>query len=138
LDWNDAAMAQAYALRRLAERFPTSAEASLSAADRRTLRGIARENTAALADVAARMRRTLEPVLTALGGQAASRAPAPEAWQPAAEDLLQTAQRVERRLTVMLGVAPADGAGFSASDLLGDLGHLQDDIAQCQRLLAQE
>jgi hypothetical protein len=138
LDWNDAAMAQAYALRRLAERFPTPAEASLSAADRRTLRGIARENTAALADVAARMRRTLEPVLTALGGQAASRAPAPEAWQPAAEDLLQTAQRVERRLTVMLGVAPADGAGFSASDLLGDLGHLQDDIAQCQRLLAQE
>ncbi len=138
LDWNDAAMARAYALRRLAERFPASAEASLSAADRRTLREMAREHAAALAGIAAKMTRTLEPVLTALGGQNATRTPAPEPWQPAAEDLLRTAQRVERRLSAMLGAAAADGAAFSPSELLGDLGRLEDDIARCQRLLAQE
>jgi hypothetical protein len=54
---------------------------------------------------------------------------APEAWQPAAGDLVRTAQRVERSLSVILGAAPTDGTAFSPSELLGDLGHLEDDIA---------
>jgi len=139
LDWNDAAMARAYALRRLAERFPASAEATFSPEDRRILRQMARENAAALAGLAARMNRTLAPVLAALGGQtAAPSPPAADAWQPVAEDLLLTAKRVERRLSILLGAAPSDGAAFSPSDFLGDLNRLQYDIARCQRLLGQE
>jgi hypothetical protein len=139
LDWNDSAMARAYALRRLAERFPASVEASFSPEDRHILRQMARENAAALAGLAARMNRTLNPVLVALGGQtAAPSPPAADAWQPAAEDLLLTAKRVERRLSILLGAAPSDGAPFSPSDFLGDLSRLQYDIARCQRLLGQE
>jgi len=139
LDENDAAMAQAYALRRLAQRFPASTEASFRTADRQALRAIARQNAAALAAVASKMDAALEPVLLALGGQVSSAPTASaNAWQPEAEDLLLTAQRVERRLSVMLGAAPSDGTAFSPSDFLADLRHLQDDIAYCQRLLAQE
>ncbi len=139
LDWSDAAMAQAYALRRLAERFPASAEASFSQADRQTLRELARENVATMAGITAKMSRTLEPVLTAMGGQAgAGPAAPPDAWQPAAEDLVATAQRVERRLSVMLGAAPSDGGAFTPSDLSSDLKLWEDDIAICQRLLARE
>ena len=139
LDWSDAAMARTYALRRLAERFPASSEAAFSPADRHALRQIARENAAVLADLAGRMSRTLKPVLTGLGGQTATPSPlVVDAWQPAAEDLVLTAQRVERRLSVMLGAAPADGAAFPASALLADLDRLQSDIVICQRLLGQE
>ncbi len=139
LDWSDAAMARAYALRRLAERFPAPTEAAFSPADRHALRQIARENAAALADLAGRMSRTLKPVLTGLGGQTATPSPlVADAWQPAAEDLVLTAQRVERRLSVMLGAAPADGTAFPTSGLLGDLDRLQSDIIICQRLLGQE
>ena len=139
LDWNDQAMAQAYALRRLAERFPASTEASFSPADRRALRRIARDNATALDGVTAKMVRTLDPVLAALGGQAApSNAPAALAWQTAAEDLLATAQRVERRLSVTLGAASSADAPFSPADLRADLKRLQDDLGECRRLLAQE
>jgi hypothetical protein len=123
----------------LAERFPAAAEASFSPADRRALREMARQNASALAGVVAKMSRTLEPVLTAMGGQApAGHASTPSAWQPAAEDLLTTAHLVERRLSVMLGAAPADGTAFSPSEFLGDLRHLENDIGHCQRLLAQD
>ncbi len=138
LDWNDQAMAQAYALGRLAERFPVSGEAGLSGPDRRALRQIARENAATLADVVAKMARTLDPVLAGLGAPAGTPSPAPDAWQPASDDLLQAARRVERRLSVMLGAAPGDGTPFSAADLRGDLKRLADDVANCRRLLAQE
>jgi len=77
-------------------------------------------------------------VLAALGGRSGHRPQPAEAWQPAAEDLLVTAQHVELQLSVMLGVAPADGSTFSASQLLADLAHLDDDIARCQSLLALE
>ena len=138
LDWSDAALERAYALRRLAERFPASAEASFSPADRRVLRQIAREHADALADLASKMTRTLDPVLAALGGKSAGTLATLGAWQPAAEDLLRTGQRVERQLSILLGAAPPDGAAFSASGLRADLGRLEADIAICQRLLAQE
>jgi len=139
LDWSDAAMAQVYALRRLAQRFPAPVEATFSATDRHTLRNIARQNAAELASTTAKMVRTLDPVLIALGSQpsTASLAP-PSSWQATTEELLETAQRVERRLSVMLGVAPAEGAAFSTTDFSADLARLEADIANCQRLLAQE
>jgi hypothetical protein len=139
LDWDDQATAQAYALRRLAERFPASDEARLSAPDRRALRQLASQNATTLADLAGKMVRTLDPVLAALGAPAAGPpSNTPDGWQPASEDLLQTARRVERRLSVMLGAAPADGTPFSAADLRADLKRLSDDAANCRRLLGQE
>jgi len=138
LDWSDAAMAQAYALRRLAERFPAATEAAFNSADRRALRQLAREHARALAGLTGKMTRTLDPVLTALGGAAASSAAGSAEWQPAAEDLLRTATRVERQLSLLLGAAPPDGATFSATAMRADLTRLEDDIAICQRLLAQE
>jgi len=47
LNWNDSAMAHAYALRLLAQQFPT--DDSMNDRDRATLRGLARDHLAALA-----------------------------------------------------------------------------------------
>lgn len=145
LDWNEAAMARAYALRALSQRFPAESEAALDPAERRALRAMAREHAAAFAQQSAAIGRTLAPVLTALGGSAGSAAPAPAAstWQAASEQLFRDSRRVEVLLSVLLGVAPGIPSGSGPvdrlpSDLLASMSQLRIDLDQCQRLLSSE
>ena len=121
LDLSEPMMARVYALRRLAEQIPVDAEPELSAQDRQLLRSLRQEHTESLRSQAAQIDRLLRPVLEPVSG-----APRPEpdgttfpvgwqpAWQPATEQLFQTARRVEKQLAVLFGAA----AGEAASDRL--------------------
>jgi hypothetical protein len=140
LDWNDAAMARAYALRGLAQRFPADSEAAMSPNDSRALRELALEHTAAMEGQVGSLQRAVVPLLISLGGSSPSR-PAANAvyWQPAAEDLFRASRRVELLLTTLLGVTPGDTPSADLpSQLLKALEELRADLDRCKRLLAQE
>ena len=137
LDWTDAAMTRAYALRRLAQQFPPAAADAMRVEDRRTLQALGREHLAVLQNNLAKIQTTVNPVLKSIGGTAGpGEAPAQNAsWQPAAEQMLASARRVETLLAVVLGVSNGTAAD-APSQLLTALGQLDGDIAQCQRLLS--
>lgn len=140
LDGSDAVMSRAYALRRLAQQFPPDVERQLSAEGRRQLRDLGREHVAALARQSGEMDAALSRILAALGG-----APPGEvrlesaAWQPASEELLSAARRVETVLAVLLGMAPPDNpADHTPSQLLAALAQLRASQEHCQRLLSYD
>jgi hypothetical protein len=144
LDWTDAAMARAYALRRLAQEFGPASERQMRAGDRRTLHALAREYLTAFDEERTRIDATLRPILTALPAAPAVGASGPDgslraaavAWQPAAEELLSTARRVETLLAVVLGVAPGDRTTDNAAQqLMAGMSQLTTSIEHCQRLL---
>ena len=140
LDFNEAAMARAYALRALAQRFPAGEDTALSAPDRRVLKDLALSHATVLARDAGILQRTLAPVLASLGGSPAQVRPVstPAAWQPAAEDLFRASRRVEVLLSVMLGVTPGDNPTERLpSDLLSAMNDLRVSLQACQKLLAQ-
>jgi hypothetical protein len=141
LDGSDAVMARAYALRRLAQQFPPDVERQLSAGDRRKLRDLGREHVAALARQSAEMDAALSHILAALGGTGGPGEVRLEsaAWQPASEELLSAARRIETLLAVLLGMAPADNpAGHTPSQLLAALAQLKASQEHCQRLLSYD
>ena len=134
-------MSRAYALRRLAQQFPPDVERQLSAGDRRVLRDLGREHVAALAWQSGEMDAALNRVLAALGGTAPAGTVRLEsaAWQPASEELLSAARRVEAVLAVLLGMAPADNpADHTPSQLLAALAQLRASQEHCQRLLSYD
>jgi len=138
LDTDERAMARAYALRTLAERFPVDGEQSMSAADRELLRGMAKEHLMALAAQEAQIAAALEPVLKGLGGSL-SQPPvtksAASAWQPRAADLFNEAHRVEMQLSELLGVAPSGKSGAELpTQLLTALRDLRTGLEQCEKL----
>ena len=140
LDWNEAAMARAYALRALAQRFPVDQETAMSPEDRRVLRQMAREHVAALEVHIRGLETVLAPVLTALGASAAAQpqAPSQAAWQPAAEQVFRSSHRVEVLMSVLLGVTsgekpPAD----LPANLLNALRDTRASVDQCKALVAQ-
>jgi Putative zinc-finger len=140
LDWTDSAMTRAYALRRLAQQFSSTAENQMSAEDRRTLRKLGREHLTAFAKDAQRVANTVKPVLTGMGEGVAQldAHQEPIDWQSASEDLLVSARRAETLLAVVLGVAPAENAsGNAPAQLLIALAQLSIRTEQCQRLLAE-
>jgi hypothetical protein len=113
LDLSEPLMARAYALRRLAERFPATVEAELGAEDLATIRRLQREHTAALKQQTVELEQVLKPVLKSVAVERApglSEANQRLALQPATEELFQTARSVEKLLAVMFGAAPADTA----------------------------
>jgi len=113
LDLSEPLMARAYALRRLAERFPVTVEAALSAEDLATLRRLQREHTAALKQQTVELEQVLKPVLKSVAVERApglSEASQTLSLQPATEELFQTARSLEKLLAVMFGAAPADTA----------------------------
>ena len=105
LDLTDNMMSRVYALRRLAERFPSTAEADLSAADLQLLRSLRGEHTAALRQQIAEIGRSIQPVL---GVTPAGSARLAGDWQSASEQLLQSSRRLERLLAVVFGAAAVD------------------------------
>jgi len=141
LDWNEAAMARAYALRGLAQRFPAGSESSMAAEDRRVLRQMAREHIDALAVHIRGMESVLAPVLTGLGGAVPPQPSEPSsvtAWQPASEQVFRSSRRVEVLVSLLLGVASGEKPSADLpGTLLVALKDLRANLEQCQRLLAQ-
>jgi len=140
LDWTDAAMTRAYALRRLAQQFPLETERSMNDADRRSLHALGRAHLDAFARDAQAVSTTFRPVLTGLGGAAGPldpRSDTPSNWQAASESLLTAARRVETLSAVVLGVsAPAAGYEAAPSQLLTALAQLSSRVEECRKLLA--
>ncbi len=140
LDLSEPMMARAYALRRLAERFPAGAESQMSAQDRQLLRQLQREHTAALRQRVAEIDRVLKPVLASMrgaGNAAPGGALSSNAWQPATEELFQSARRVEKLLAVMFGAATAESAEDQLPvQLLSSLAQLRAKVEGYERLSA--
>jgi hypothetical protein len=141
LDGNEAAMAHAYALRSVAERFPAANEQSMAAPDRAQLHRLARDHVAALETQVRVMEGALDPVLAGVGGKATtvpSAAGADAAWQQAAEDTFRASRRLEVLLSVLLGVTPGqNAAGDLPSQVLAAMADLKAGLGRCQSLLAQ-
>jgi hypothetical protein len=135
LDAMDTAMARAYALRALAQRFPD--DTGMSAADRGVLTDLAREHTRVLSSQVSDLRRTLAPVLVSLGGVTAQGRPANPGvgWQAAAEDVFRGSRRVEVLLSTVLGVTPEPVTGRVPSDLLQAFAELRSSLDQLSGLL---
>lgn len=141
LDLSEAMMSRAYALRRLAERFPPEVEPELGREDRQLLRNLHRAHAAVLAQHAAEIERLLNPVLGSLGGSASGAPPGGtsfDSWQLATEELFRAARHVETLLAEILAVAPAKTASSELpSQLLFSLAQLRVSSEACERLTAQ-
>ncbi len=142
LDASETMMARAYALRRLADRFPGEIEAQLGVEDQRLLARLHQEHAAALVRQESEIRRLIEPVLVALGASATGLAPAPTSaasWQPAARELFQAARRVETLLGMMLGGASAETVSEDLpAQLLSSLARLRAASESYERLTKAE
>jgi hypothetical protein len=137
---DEAAMARAYALRRLAQQFPAEAERQLSNGDLRLLKNLGREHVAALAREVAAIDRTASPVLASMGAGAPPRPSRSDAltWQAAAENLFRSASQVETLLAALLGAtAPDRPANNLPAQLASSVAQLEADVQQCERLLTQ-
>jgi hypothetical protein len=136
LDLSEPMMSRAYALRHLAERFPASAEGELSATDRQLLRQIQREHAAALRQQTGELDRLLKPVRASVRG---SGGVAPDATASAtAEDLFQSARRVDKLLAVIFGAAAGDSADDQLpSQLLSSLAQLRAKVEAYDRVSAK-
>jgi hypothetical protein len=137
LDLSEPIMSRAYALRRLAEQFPPGTELDLNAEGRQLLKGLLRDHTAALRRQTLEIDRLLKPVLTKVGGEgpAAPDAALPEAWQPATEQLFQSARRLDKLLAVVFGASPSDAAGTQlSSELLSNLANFRSRLEAYGRL----
>lgn len=140
LDWTEAAMTRAYALRRLAQQFPAEAEDQMSADDRQTLRRLAREHLAAFMKDTQRVSNTVIPVLKSMGNSSTQLEfhGQPVTWQAASEDLLTSASRAETLLAVTLGMAPAENpTANTPGRLLTGLAEVSNHADACHRLLAE-
>lgn len=138
LDRSEAAMAQAYALRRLAQQFPVEAEQTLSAEDRLLLAAIAREHVTALAQEITALRRITQSVLPDADRRRVTAATTIQ-WQQAVEQTFRAASSTERLLATLLGATPPESAGSDVKPALATgLLRLQADLEQAQRLLRNE
>jgi hypothetical protein len=139
LDRSEPLMARAYALRRMEERFPVAVEAQLGAEDLATLRRMQREHTAALLQQTRELEQTLKPALKSAGRSTASNL-ASDAWQPATEELFQSARRVEKLLAVVFGAAPPDDAANTTqlpTQLMSAVTELRANVEAYDHLLAK-
>ena len=129
LDASESMMSRAYALRRLAERFPIETESQLTAPDQQLLRSMRQEHTAAFKQQIAEIDRTVRPILLSVQGAnpgTPETLPRSGAWQPATEDLFQSARHVEKLVAVMFGAAQGESSDAQLpSQLLSSLAELR-------------
>jgi hypothetical protein len=105
LESADALVSRAHALRRLDERFPAAAILELNEAERDLLRSIRRNHAETLAYRAASLERQMRPALAAAG---AEEAPEPLPGAISSLMLVNSAQRLERSIAVLLGGAAGE------------------------------
>ena len=140
LDWNEAAMARAYALRALAQRFSQDQQSAMTPDDRRVLRQMAREHISALQAHITGMEAALTPILSALGAAAPPppQPPAFTSWQAGAEQVFRSSRRVELLLSTVLGVTSGEKPSADLpTNLLSALADLRVNLDQCNSLLAR-
>ena len=139
LDANEAAMARAYALRRLAQQFSQGDSASLSQAERRTLLALAEEHVNAMAGQVEAMENRLGPVLAGLGAPIPKSTPAAHFadWQTGCEETFQAARREEMLISLLLGVSPGAQPATLPADLAHTLAEVRADLDECRRVLGQ-
>jgi len=130
LDANEAAMARAYALRGLAQRFPRGGAAALSAAERHTLQALAAEHVNAMAGQVEAMEIRLGPVLAGLGAPIPESMPAAHFadWQTGSEETFEAARRAEMLISLLLGVAPGTQPAGLPADLARTLAEIRSDL----------
>jgi hypothetical protein len=135
LDELDNAMAHAYALRSLAQRFPEGT--AMSDSDRSLLADLARTHLETLTSQINELHRTLAPVLVSLGGATAQGRPVTNvrAWQTAAEDTFAASRRVEVLLSSLVGATVEAPNAHVPSDLLAAFADLRAAIEDCQKRL---
>jgi hypothetical protein len=133
LDMSESMMARAYALRRLAERIPTEVETELSSQDRQLLKSLQQEHTEALRRQTAEIDRLLRPALESV--RVAPPSSPDSIAHSSAEELFQSARRVEKLLAVMFGAAPPESPGDQVpSQLLSSLAQLRARVDAYDRL----
>jgi len=129
LDMSEPMMSRAYALRRLAERFPVEIESELSAQDWQLLRSLQHEHAEALKRQTAEIERLLRPALGPVSGLSRIEpvdATLSSAWQPATEELFQSARGIEKMLAVLFGAAAGEAPDERLpSQLLSNLAQLR-------------
>jgi hypothetical protein len=123
LDLSEPMMSRAYALRRLAERFPIGIESELNAQDWQLLRNLRREHTEALRLQIAEIDRLVRPALAPVSGAARAE---PVVVSSSTEDLFQSARQVEKMLAVLFGASVGEAADETLpSQLLSSLAQLR-------------
>ncbi len=123
LDLSEPMMSRAYALRRLAERFPIGIESELNAQDWQLLRNLRREHTEALRLQIAEIDRLVRPALAPLSGAARTE---PIVVSSSTEELFQSARQVEKMLAVLFGASTGDATHEALpSQLLSSLAQLR-------------
>jgi hypothetical protein len=133
LDMSEPMMARAYALRRLAERIPVEAQGELSIRDRQLLKTLQQEHIEALRRETIEIEELLKPALESVSGTARG-APDSIAYS-SAEELFQSARRVEKLLAVMFGAAPPESPTDQVpSQLLSSLAQLRARVDAYDRL----
>ena len=105
LERTESLMARAHALRRLSQRFGPDVEAQLRTEDRALLLGLRNELGQSLLGQEAAMQRLMVPIFHAEPNAPAS---AGGSWQSAAEELFQSAWRVDRMVALVFGSAVAE------------------------------
>ena len=136
LDLSDPLMARAYALRRLAEKFPV--EANLNPEDLATLHRLQRDHVSALREQTRELEQVLKPALKSVPVGPASGLSDPS-QNLTTEDLFQSARRVEKLLAVVFGAAPADDSASSQlpAQLLSAVTDLRAKVEAYDHLLAK-
>jgi hypothetical protein len=132
-DLLDASMKRVYALHNLAQKFSPQEESELSSQDVALLHELSRKHAADLANRVASMEKILVPTLSSLGGPSRSvYMTAHTNWQPAADDVLRSAQRVDVLISQLLGMTAGNTA---PADLMAALGEFRANVDDCQRAL---
>jgi hypothetical protein len=118
------AVSHAWAIRRLAERFPGGRVSEMTPSCRRLLEGMYTDHAHALRDAASRYRTVLEKIVSS---PTAAPVPAELAWREETEEMLTTAQAAERlTFALITGSSPLEvTAGTAAGQLVGVLSELE-------------
>jgi anti-sigma factor RsiW len=133
LDLDEAARTRAAALHNLAQKVSPEDEAKLGSKARTLLHDLSRKHTAVLAQKVDSLGRILIPALSSLGGTAASvPSPGHAGWQPAADDVLRSASRLDVLISQMLGMTSGNP---SPSELMTAFGELRANLDDCQKAL---
>jgi hypothetical protein len=140
LETSEAAMVQAYNLRKLAQRFPPEVEAQFDGHDRAMLAQLRQDYAQSLGVKAADLHRLLAPVLVALGAidGRAEEPPDSPSWQRATELLFSAAQGLDRLVTALLTDGAANDAQNTIEKTNRALRQLKVDLDWYQALIREE
>lgn len=135
LDLSEPMMSRAHALRRLAEQFPAPVETELVPSDWQVLRSLQLEHSRALRRHVSEIENLVKPALSSTSTP--NNTTLSSAWQPATEEVFQSARRIDKLLAIVFGAATSEEQGEQLpSQLLSSLAQLHSRLARYDRLIA--